>query len=100
MTHDNNITIRTHLRTWIDRADEGGWISHCPALQLYSQGNTLAEAKKNIREAINLWMTDCLERGTLREALAECGFGDKRKKIKPGKGRLMRVTAEFPFAYC
>ena len=44
--------------TIIHEAEEGGFWAECPALKgCYSQGETLAEIKKNIHEAIEL----CLE---------------------------------------
>ena len=50
------------------------WVTGCPALDLFSQGETEEEAKRCLEEAIGLWIEDCLERGTLDEALQEVGF--------------------------
>ncbi|MBY0525293.1 MAG: type II toxin-antitoxin system HicB family antitoxin [Gemmataceae bacterium] len=42
----------------IHKADEGGYWAEVPALAgCYSQGETLAEVKKNLREAIRGWLT-------------------------------------------
>ena len=54
---------------------EGDWyIAHCPPLDLTTQGKTLAEAKKNLIEASELFITSCFERGTLGQALKELGL--------------------------
>jgi predicted RNase H-like HicB family nuclease len=50
------------------------WVSSCPALDVFSQGATEEEAKKNLEEALKLFLISCYERGTLDAALKECGF--------------------------
>ncbi|HYG64382.1 MAG TPA: hypothetical protein VEL74_17525 [Thermoanaerobaculia bacterium] len=52
----------------------------CPALDLFSQGQSEEEAKRSLEEAIGLWVEDCLERGTLDQALRELGFD----RVHPG----------------
>ena len=40
---------------------EGDWyIAHCPPLDLSTQGKTLAEAKKNLVEASELFIISCV----------------------------------------
>jgi len=54
---------------------EDDWcISHCPILDVCSQGTTEKEAEKNLKEALHLFFISCCERGTLDEVLKECGF--------------------------
>ena len=55
------------------------YVSHCPELDLYSQGDTLKEAKANIVEATQLFIESCIEDSTLREVLLECGFTNSEK---------------------
>lgn len=51
------------------------WVlASCPALDVFAQGSSEEDAKKNIMEAMNLFLTSCLERGTLEAVLKECGF--------------------------
>jgi predicted RNase H-like HicB family nuclease len=50
------------------------WVTGCPKLDVYSQGRTEEEAKESLKEAIELWVEDCLERGVLDAALREVGF--------------------------
>jgi len=50
------------------------WIAGCPSLNVYSQGRTREDARRCIKEAVELWFESCLERGTLGAALQEVGF--------------------------
>ena len=59
-----------------------GFISYCSVLDVYSQGSTEKEAKKNIMEALKLFLISCFERGTLDAVLKECGFKAVRKTMK------------------
>lgn len=56
------------------KKEDDVFVSCCPVLDLYSQGDTEAEAKKNIFEVVRLFITSCFERGTLDAVLKECGF--------------------------
>lgn len=48
----------------IDRDETGMWIAECPAIPgCVSQGETKAEALKNVREAIELCLEVRAERG-------------------------------------
>lgn len=51
------------------------WIvASCPVLDVHSQGETEEQAKKNLVEALSLFLISCYERGTLDSILNECGF--------------------------
>ncbi len=59
---------------------QGRWyVASCPALDVTTQGRTLAEAKKNLHEAAELFIVSCLERGTLDQALRELGWKPTEK---------------------
>jgi predicted RNase H-like HicB family nuclease len=49
------ITIKKKARVYISR---------CPILDIYSQGNSETEAKKNLIEAVKLFLITCFEKGT------------------------------------
>lgn len=53
---------------------EKWYVSSCPVLDVYSQGDTLENAKKNLIEALSLFLISCFERGTLDAVLQDCGF--------------------------
>ena len=60
----------------------GAWyIAQCPPLDLSTQGRTAAEARRNLQEASELFLTSCIERGTLDRALRELRFSRARRKI-------------------
>lgn len=50
------------------------YISSCPILDVMSQGKTEKKALNNLVDALSLFFISCIERGTLAEALKECGI--------------------------
>jgi predicted RNase H-like HicB family nuclease len=50
------------------------YIASCPALDVASQGETEDVAKKNVAEALTMFLRSCVERGTLDAVLKQCGF--------------------------
>jgi len=78
------------------KKEEGIFISCCPVLDIYSQGETEAESRKNIIEAIRLFITSCFERGTLDAALKECGFTiTKKAHAIPKDHKFIKVPIPF-----
>ena len=68
--------------------DDAGYISHCPLLDVYSQGSTQDEALENIVEALELFIESCYSRGCLDEVLKDCGFA---LESSPGSQRSPRL---------
>jgi predicted RNase H-like HicB family nuclease len=67
-----------NFKVVLQEAEEGGYIVSCPALPgCHSQGDSMEEALKNIKEAI----VGCLE------SLAE-----ERTKLLSYSGKIMEVT--------
>ena len=56
------------------RPDDVGYVAHCPALDVYSQGDTEQDALDNLNEALRLFVESCYLRGTLERVLKDCGF--------------------------
>ena len=50
------------------------WVAVCPSINVVSQGSDQADAQRCLQEAAELWFDSCVERGTLEQALRECGF--------------------------
>jgi len=50
------------------------YVSYIPQLDISSCGETVDEARKNIREATELFIEGLEENGTLAEVLEEAGF--------------------------
>ncbi len=82
------------------------FISYCPELDLYSQGETIKQATENISEATHLFIQSCIQRNTLNEVLTECGFTSykqqsTRKQRNKSTGafsgaREVQIPAEIP----
>jgi predicted RNase H-like HicB family nuclease len=54
---------------------EGGtYVSYCPELDVSSCGNTIDEARKNLKIAVNLFLEEAENMGTLEEILKESGY--------------------------
>jgi len=68
-----SIQINIKLPVKIEKREEW-YVSSCPVLDVFSQGNTEAEAKRNLEEALAMFLASCFERGTLDDVLRECGF--------------------------
>ena len=56
------------------KKDPVGFVSFCPAIDLWSQGDTEEEAEKNINEALFLFLESVQKMGTLDSVLKDCGF--------------------------
>jgi predicted RNase H-like HicB family nuclease len=70
----DSVGISFCLICTVKRDGKSRWVTGCPKLDVFSQGRTENEAKESLKEAIGLWVEDCLERGTLEAALREVGF--------------------------
>lgn len=64
-----SITYRVEVFREGDR-----YVSLCPELNVSSYGDTEEEAELALREAVQLFVEQCEEMGTLREILEEAGF--------------------------
>ena len=68
------ITVDVKLRAFVRKEKKTRWIAVCPAIGVASQGSTASEARKSLKEAVQLWFESCIERGTLERALQESNF--------------------------
>jgi predicted RNase H-like HicB family nuclease len=64
--------------------DNGWFLASCDVLDVHTQGKSFDSAKRNLVEALTLFLVSCYERGTLDAVLKECGFKALRK-IPPKK---------------
>ena len=58
----------------IVKKEERYYVSICPILDVCSQGPTKKKALDNLKEAVQLFIESCFERGTLDKVLHECGL--------------------------
>ena len=75
------------------------FIARCPIFDVSSQGKTPKEAKKNLVDALTLFVTTCFEMGTLDKVIKEFGF--KPRKNVSGKLHLKKdqeiLSVPLPF---
>jgi len=50
------------------------YVALCPSLNVSSFGETIEEAKKSLVEALEIFVEECSEMGTLDQILEESGF--------------------------
>lgn len=81
---DQTISLDVRLRGFV-RREGRRWIALCPAVHVATQGKDRAEAERALQEAVELWFESCVERGTLDQALRECGF---RPRTWAGEGEV------------
>jgi len=60
--------VSTQTFTAIVQKDQDGWISLCPELDVASQGDSIEEAKANLREAVELFL-ETASRGEVEQRL-------------------------------
>ncbi|MBI5524456.1 MAG: type II toxin-antitoxin system HicB family antitoxin [Desulfarculus sp.] len=69
------IQVQMTLRVPVEIKKRGKWfVATCPVLDVVTQGETAEKAKKNLEQALTLFLVSCFERGTLEEVLSQCGF--------------------------
>ncbi len=102
----NVFSVRASLDAIIYR-EGGGYVSCCPALGVYSEGDTKKEARENIIEATELLIDYCLEKNILEKVLKERGFHPVHQRTKGRKPKLpgapagvacqtIKIPSEFP----
>ncbi len=50
------------------------YVALCPELNISSYGESLNEAKKSLLEAVEAFIVECIDMGTLEDVLEEAGF--------------------------
>jgi predicted RNase H-like HicB family nuclease len=54
--------------------EEKTFISYCPKLDVSSCGNTVDEARTNLKTAVRLFLEEAAKMGTLEDILEESGY--------------------------
>lgn len=75
------------------------FVSWCYPLDVFSQGETKEKALRNLEEAVGLFITSCIRRGTLDKVLKDCGFVLSSKRSRPITKRRgeHEITVPLPF---
>ena len=71
---DDTVTLGVKLKGFVRQETKRRWVAICPSIGVASQGDSVADAKRSLREAVELWFESCVERGVLDRALRESNF--------------------------
>ncbi len=71
------------------------YVSYTPELDVSSCGDSVAEARAHLREAVSLFLEECARKGTLDAILAESGFEKRGQSYRP---RRIIARAKFRLA--
>ena len=86
-----NITLTVSLPFELKKRDKW-YLSKCPVLDVHSQGETKEKALENLKEAVELFIITCFERGTLDEVLKQCGFTlSKQKRTSKSSNNTINI---------
>ena len=55
-----------HYKRWV--------VAECPELEVITQGDDDADARRMLLEALQITLEECARMGTLDQVLSECGF--------------------------
>ena len=92
-----SVTFHTSLPVRITKKKKY-YVSCCPVLDVWSQGETKTEAAENLRDALQLFLIDCFDRGTLDKVLKESGFTAARTPPKKRMSKLRQsIDVTLPF---
>jgi hypothetical protein len=59
------------------------YVSYAPELDISSCGDSVAQARSRLREAVSLFLEQCSRMGTLDSVLAESGFQKRGGTYRP-----------------
>jgi regulator of sirC expression with transglutaminase-like and TPR domain len=59
------------------------YVSYSPELDVSSCGDSVAQARARLREAVSLFLEECSRRGTLDTILSESGFEKRGQSYRP-----------------
>jgi len=77
---------KLHLPVIIERDENGVFVAECPVLKgCYTQGETLEEAMKNIREVIQMHIELMMERGEPLPLVVACEEVEVVVQTQPSK---------------
>jgi hypothetical protein len=75
------------------------YVSYSPELDVSICGDSVAEARARLREAVSLLLEECSRQGTLDSVLAESGFKKRGRSYRPRRILVRaRVRLDVPLA--
>ncbi len=72
---------------------EGGmYVSYCPELDMASCGQSIEDAKNNLKEVISINFVECQKEGTLDQLLQEAGFSEDQGSVMFARKELVSFS--------
>ena len=68
------------VQVWREGA---AYVSYAPELDVSSCGDSVAQARARLREAVSLFLEECSRKGTLDTILTESGFAKRGRSYRP-----------------
>ena len=62
--------------------EEDQYVAICPELNVSTFGDSVEEARRSLREALDLFVEECEAMGTLTAVLQEAGFTQNRTDVR------------------
>ncbi len=75
-----NPDITFTVQVW---REDGTYVAYAPELDVSSCGDSLAQARARLREAVSVFLEEASRKGTLEDILAEAGFEKHGKTYRP-----------------
>lgn len=69
--------VKELILSVVIKRERGGYSSWCPELDVASQGDSIEEARKNLKEAVELHVETMVENGDLQALLEKLGLTAK-----------------------
>ena len=66
--------VKELILTAVIRKEQGRYSSWCPELDVASQGDTMEEARRNLKEAVELHVETMVQEGEVMELLEKVGL--------------------------
>jgi len=67
------ITVKIEFSVVVEEK-EGYFLASCDSLDVYAEGATHDDAKDHIGEALDVFVTTCIEMGSLERVLSDAGY--------------------------
>lgn len=86
------------ILTFVIKKESGKYSSWCPELDVASQGDTVEEARKNLKEAVESHVETMIKNGDVKELLEKLGMSLEDLKKKTLLPELFSGSFEIPLA--
>jgi predicted RNase H-like HicB family nuclease len=74
------------------------FVAYAPELDVSSCGDTVEEARRNLREAVELFIETAREKGALKDILEEAGFHEEDSSVWQGPEIIAQDSMHLPIS--